>query len=86
MRHTATIFQALVISADILPLPAVIMLGFASRGLIFWCLNLLSIPLVITMSRHILFVTKEKGPSSDDIIFESSQTESPVSLEVRNVI
>lgn len=82
MRNTATIFQGLVISAEILPLPAVIMLGVASRGLLFWCLNLLCIPLVISMSRRFLFGSKQKSTSSDDIIFEASQTESPVSLEV----
>lgn len=79
IRNTATIFQALTISSDILPLPAVIMLGVACRGLIFWCLNLLSIPLVISMSRKIIFGVNNKEDLSEDVMFKS---ESPISLEV----
>lgn len=58
-------YSALVISANILPIPAVIMLIVAGRGFIFWCFNILSIPIVLSYAKRILYGGKQT-PDTDE--------------------
>lgn len=58
-------YSTLSISANILPIPAVIMLIVAGRGFIFWCFNILSIPIVLTYAKKILHDDKQT-PDTDE--------------------
>lgn len=58
-------YSTLLISANILPIPAVIMLIVAGRGFIFWCFNILSIPIVLSYAKKILYIGKQT-PDTDD--------------------
>lgn len=58
-------YSTLVISANILPIPAVIMLIVAGRGFIFWCFNILSIPIVLAYAKRILNGGKQT-PDTDE--------------------
>lgn len=59
-------YSTLVISANILPIPAVIMLIVAGRGFIFWCFNILSIPIVLSYAKRILYGGKQTPDTSTD--------------------
>lgn len=58
-------YSTLIISANILPMPAVIMLIVAGRGFIFWCFNILSIPIVLAYAKRILDGGKQT-PDTDE--------------------
>lgn len=58
-------YSNLTISANILPIPAVIMLIVAGRGFIFWCFNILSIPIVLAYAKRILNGGKQT-PDTDE--------------------
>lgn len=75
------------INANILPMPAVILLVIASRGFIFWCLNILSIPLIISNGKEILYGNKRKTDSIDDRDFQYQRNQAHNSniLEVINM-
>lgn len=66
MRNTSSIFASLEINASLLPMPAVILLIVASRGFLFWCLNILSIPIVLTNGKTIIYGGKGMQETSDD--------------------
>lgn len=59
-------YSTLLISANILPIPAVIMLIVAGRGFIFWCFNILSIPIVLSYAKRILYGGKQTPDTSTD--------------------
>lgn len=75
LQRTSSIYQSMVINASILPLPAVIMLAVSSRGFIFWCLNLLCIPVVLSQAKIIVF-GKNRKPEA--------QTHHPDAVQDRN--
>lgn len=93
LRRTSSIYQSMVINANILPLPAVIMMAVASRGFIFWCLNLLCIPVVLSQAKIIVFgknrkpeanthqpdATQERNQSTNNNVLEVS---SKLSLQI----
>lgn len=60
LERTSSIYQSMVINANILPMPAVIMMAVASRGFIFWCLNILCIPVVLSQAKIIVFGKSRK--------------------------
>lgn len=60
LERTTSIYQSMVIDASILPIPAVIMMAVASRGFIFWCLNILCIPVVMSQAKFIAFGKSRK--------------------------
>lgn len=65
----------LLISANILPIPAVIMLIVAGRGFIFWCFNILSIPIVCAYAKNIVYGSKRSSDSDErDFQYERSHT------------
>lgn len=65
----------LLISANILPIPAVIMLIVAGRGFIFWCFNILSIPIVCAYAKKIVYGSKRSSDSDErDFQYERSHT------------
>lgn len=68
MRNTPTDYDTFrwEINPNILPLPAVILLIVASRGFIFWCFNILCIPIVLAKARFILFGSKSTPDSLDE--------------------
>lgn len=73
MQYTSTIFE---INASILPMPAVILLIVASRGFIFWCLNILSIPIVMTNGKKLTsYGDKGKPESSDERDFRYARNQ-----------
>lgn len=76
LTNTSTEFQSLEINASILPLPAVIMLIVASRGFLIWCLNILSIPIVLSKGHFIIFGGKRKSDASarQDFTYERNQS------------
>lgn len=55
MSIPTTIYQPFIINADILPIPAIIMLLVAARGFIFWCLNIILTLIVLTKTRKAIF-------------------------------
>lgn len=59
-------YSTLLISANILPIPAVIMLIVAGRGFIIWCFNILSIPIVLSYAKRILYGGKQTPDTSTD--------------------
>lgn len=61
LQGTSSGIYSMVINANILPLPAVIMMSVASRGFIFWCLNILCIPVVLSQAKIIVFGDKRKS-------------------------
>lgn len=63
------------ISANVLPIPAVIMLIVAGRGFIFWCFNILSIPIVLAYAKKILYIGKGTSDSDErDFQYARSHT------------
>lgn len=74
MQKTSTEFASLLISANILPIPAVIMLIVAGRGFIFWCFNILSIPIVLSYMKHILYGGKRTTDASDERDFQYARS------------
>lgn len=76
MRDTASIYQALQIDANILPMPAVILLLVACRGFLFWCLNILSIPIVLSHCKRIIYAGKGDRDSIDDRDFQYERNNS----------
>lgn len=74
MRNTSSDFASLLISANILPIPAVIMLIVAGRGFIFWCFNILSIPIVLAYMKNILFGRKRTPDSNDERDFQYARS------------
>lgn len=74
MQNTSSEFASLLINANVLPMPAVIMLLVASRGLIFWCFNVISIPIVLAYSRRILFGGKMSHDSGDERDFQYARS------------
>lgn len=86
LENTFSLYQSLEINANILPIPAVIMLTVASRGFLFWCLNILCIPLVLSRAKRVIFGIKRKNIVAvrDDLNFERSQAQNNNNiLEVR---
>lgn len=76
MRDTTSIFSSLEIDANILPMPAVILLLVACRGFIFWCLNILSIPIVLSHCKQIIYDGKGDRDSVDDRDFQYERNRS----------
>lgn len=74
MQNTSSEFASLLINANVLPMPAVIMLLVASRGLIFWCFNVISIPIVLAYSRKILYGGKMPHDSGDERDFQYARS------------
>ncbi|XP_055325191.1 uncharacterized protein LOC129579287 [Sitodiplosis mosellana] len=74
MQNTSTEFASLLISANILPIPAVIMLIVAGRGFIFWCFNILSIPIVLAYMKNILYGSKRTAEASDERDFQYARS------------
>lgn len=65
----------LIIGANILPIPSVIMLIVASRGFIFWCFNILSIPVILAYAKNILYGSKRSSDSDQrDFQYARSHT------------
>lgn len=85
LQRTTSIAYSMVINANILPLPAVIMMAVASRGFIFWCLNILCIPVVLSQAKIIVFGKSRKVASSTHqpaVAYERNQAENNNVLEV----
>lgn len=79
MRHldiqiTPSDIAPFLISANILPIPAVIMLIIAGRGFIFWCFNILSIPIVLAYAKNLLYGGKRTPDSSDEHDFQYARS------------
>lgn len=73
MQNTYSDVGSLLISANILPIPAVIMLIVAGRGFIFWCFNILSIPIVLAYMKNILYGGK-RTPDTDERDFQYARS------------
>lgn len=85
LERTSSIYQSMVINANILPMPAVIMMAMASRGFIFWCLNILCIPVVLSQARIIVFGKSRKTEENTHqpaAAYERNQTTNNNVLEV----
>ncbi|XP_031631458.1 uncharacterized protein LOC116345877 isoform X2 [Contarinia nasturtii] len=74
MQNTRTEIAELIIDPNVLPIPAVIMLIVAGRGFIFWCFNILSIPIVLAYARNILYGGKRTPDSSDERDFQYARS------------
>lgn len=85
MRDTSTEFAELIISPNLLPIPAVIMLIVAGRGFIFWCFNILSIPVVLAYARNILYGGKQTD-SGDDRDFQYARSHAHGNNNILEVI
>lgn len=86
MQNTSTDYASLLISANILPIPAVIMLIVASRGFIFWCFNILSIPIVLAYMKTILYGGKRTPDNSDERDFQYARSHAPGNNNILEVI
>lgn len=76
MQNSNNESPSLVISANILPIPAVIMLIVAGRGFIFWCFNILSIPIVLAYAKNILYGSKRSSDADErDFQYARSNTQ-----------
>lgn len=64
LQRTSSEYQSMVINANILPLPAVIMMAITCRGFIFWCLNILCIPVVLSQVKLIVFGKSRKSQTN----------------------
>lgn len=87
LERTSSIYQSMVINANILPLPAVIMMAVAGRGFIFWCLNILCIPVVLSQAKIIVFGKSRKSEANThrtDTVYERNQADSNNVQEVCN--
>lgn len=87
LERTSSIYQSMVINANILPLPAVIMMAVAGRGFIFWCLNILCIPVVLSQAKIIVFGKSRKSEANThrtDTVYERNQADSNTVQEVCN--
>lgn len=88
LKRTSSIYQSMVINANILPLPAVIMMAVAGRGFIFWCLNILCIPVVLSQAKIIVFGKSRKAEANTqqtDTVYERNPSDNNNVVEVCDI-
>lgn len=78
LQRTSSVYQTMVITATILPVPAIIMMAVAGRGFIFWCLNILCVPVVTHQAKVIAFGKNRKNESTivrqqSDVTYQREQ-------------
>lgn len=68
----STVYQPFVISADTLPIPAIVMLLVAARGFVFWCLNIILMLIVFSKTKKMMFGAHHDGirTSGNDFRYE----------------
>lgn len=86
LQIAPTEFVPFTISANILPIPAVIMLIIAGRGFIFWCFNILFIPIVMAYARNILYGGKRTPDSGDEHDFQYARNHAHGNNNILEVI